>query len=528
MCGICLVIFYGGGDVCRSDIPKLNFDCLKKRGPDSWLEKSIHNSAYCLHFFGSVLQMQGNLTKQPLEDNLGNILLWNGEIFGGINIEKGENDSKKLLDILSKAITNDEILHIFSMIKGPWSFLYWQDVDYTEVASLGLYCLSVNSSNKPKLFPWSHINEERLFAEDSLYEKNKHFCDIQTEKLIPPFDKFNFDLPTELDDINLKQCAKRDISTIDDLTSIISEDYWTMSNSLLQKLSDSVRIRISNHQNLCGNCIKENNRNCEHAKIAVLFSGGIDSLIIAALCHSHLVENEAIDLINVAFSADNSYSVPDRLTGLKSFKQLQKMYPNRKFNFITVDVSLSDLREARQSTIANLIKPLRTVLDDSIACAIWFAANGIGCVGEKLYKSSARVILTGMGSDEQLAGYSRHRMNNGNWDNLAKEVDMDIRRISARNLGRDDRIITDHGKEARFPFLDEGVVSFLNSLPIWKKTNLYQEKGIGDKLLLRLAAIQLGLQECSLFVKRAIQFGSRIAKLESRNEKASDICERLN
>ena len=30
----------------------------------------------------------------------------------------------------------------------------------------------------------------------------------------------------------------------------------------------------------------------------------------------------------------------------------------------------------------------------------------------------------------------------------------------------DYRVITDHGKEARFPFLDEDVVSYLQSLPV--------------------------------------------------------------
>ena len=33
------------------------------------------------------------------------------------------------------------------------------------------------------------------------------------------------------------------------------------------------------------------------------------------------------------------------------------------------------------------------------------------------------------------------------------------------------RCISDHGREARFPFLDEDVVSFLNSLPVWLKVN---------------------------------------------------------
>jgi asparagine synthetase B (glutamine-hydrolysing) len=46
---------------------------------------------------------------------------------------------------------------------------------------------------------------------------------------------------------------------------------------------------------------------------------------------------------------------------------------------------------------------------------------------------------------------------------------MEIERISSRNLGRDDRVIADHSREARFPFLDENVVNFLSRIPIWLK-----------------------------------------------------------
>ncbi|XP_072681240.1 uncharacterized protein [Canis lupus baileyi] len=104
---------------------------------------------------------------------------------------------------------------------------------------------------------------------------------------------------------------------------------------------------------------------------------------------------------------------------------------------------------------------------------------------------------------------------------------MELGRISSRNLGRDDRVIGNHGKEARFPFLDENVVSFLNSLPVWKKADLTLPRGIGEKLILRLAAVELGLTACALLPKRAMQFGSRIAKMEKNNEKASDKCGRL-
>lgn len=64
----------------------------------------------------------------------------------------------------------------------------------------------------------------------------------------------------------------------------------------------------------------------------------------------------------------------------------------------------------------------------------------------------------------------RHRTtlkHKGGWEALDKELQMEVRRISKRNLGRDDRVISSHGRQCRMPFLDEDVINFLNFIPPW-------------------------------------------------------------
>ena len=119
---------------------------------------------------------------------------------------------------------------------------------------------------------------------------------------------------------------------------------------------------------------------------------------------------------------------------------------DRNMALIQVNVGLEELRSMRASHIKHLLHPLATVLDDSIGCAIWFAARGRGVdyiTGEEM-ESPARVLLLGMGIDEQLGGYSRHRTryNREGWVGLEDELRMEILRISERNLGRDNRIVS--------------------------------------------------------------------------------------
>ncbi|VDK67510.1 unnamed protein product [Onchocerca ochengi] len=271
--------------------------------------------------------------------------------------------------------------------------------------------------------------------------------------------------------------------------------------------------------------------------ISLLFSGGVDSLLIAHLMARCMPQNVLFDLVNVAFDKGKNYDeAPDRPQSKKAFKYLKSCYPELSLRLLLVNVDLSELVYCRKKYISSAIAPACCVLDDSIGCVQWFAARGEGFLfedEEKPFvsgKSEARTVVVGSGADELFGGYMRHRttyLKRGR-NAVVEELREELRRIGERNLGRDDRVVSSLGKDLKSPFLDDLFVEWVTSLPLEYKTDFTQPRGIGEKWLIREALKLLATpQMLCCTPKRAMQFGTRIAKLENREEKGNDFCPRL-
>lgn len=58
---------------------------IRNRGPDSFGEVDLMENHAT--FMGAVLHMRGaGVQKQPLMNDRGDVFLWNGEVFGGIEV----------------------------------------------------------------------------------------------------------------------------------------------------------------------------------------------------------------------------------------------------------------------------------------------------------------------------------------------------------------------------------------------------------------------------------------------------------
>lgn len=177
--------------------------------------------------------------------------------------------------------------------------------------------------------------------------------------------------------------------------------------------------------------------------------------------------------------------------------------------------------------------PHNTEMDLSIANALYFAARGEGSAytpadsSPAPYKTTARVLVSGLGADEIFGGYGRHGVafSHRGYPGLIEELKLDVGRLGKRNLGRDDRVMAHWGREVRFPFLDEALVKWAVEVPVWDKCDFGSETAKGhldaEKRVLRLVARNLGMEAVSLEKKRAIQFGARTAKMESGKVKGT-------
>ncbi|KAL0260574.1 hypothetical protein SLS55_004263 [Diplodia seriata] len=518
---------------------------LDNRGPDCChtLERTV--DAVHAVFRSTVLALRGSsVVAQPLLDAAsGSILCWNGEAWEIDQEPVTGNDSHAVLDLFRDACGRSPpnsaaaVVDCISRIRGPYAFVFYDAVGRR--LFYGRDCLgrrsllqSINDAGDFVLSSicdghvsssWREVEADGIYMVDLDSSTSTSFRVTHIPYLYPGVDGVESQaLVLPYPPLN------RAVSTSPPL---LAEDSSPVK-SLRDHLVKSLKLRLESgtasvHRN-------SGEPDQQHAKIAILFSGGLDCTVIARLAHQILPYSEPVDLLNVAFEnprihrphtdkSGSEYSpyelCPDRITGRASHAELCEVCPERAWRFVEINVPYVETLAHRDVVIA-LMHPHNTEMDLSISYALYFASRGSGTArefaGQRVeYATPARILLSGLGADELFAGYQRHAtaFSRNGLTGLIDELELDINRLGKRNLGRDDRVISNWGKEVRFPYLDEQLLSWALQAPVWEKTGFGQpsapDAGRGEtmepgKKVLRLLAWALGMRRVASEKKRAV------------------------
>ncbi|RBQ22592.1 Amidophosphoribosyltransferase [Candidatus Methanobinarius endosymbioticus] len=227
-------------------------------------------------------------------------------------------------------------------------------------------------------------------------------------------------------------------------------------------------------------------------KVGLIFSGGVDSAILANLLNKNY-DNLDLNLytVGVENSQDLKYS---RKIAKKHDLSLKTMIINEKL----VKESLNPVLEAIEEP--NLMKI-------GVGMTLYLATK-------MAFDDDVSAVLAGQGADELFGGYNRYlnSFNEKNSKYIELELINDIKNGYKVNFERDNKIANSNGVELRVPYLDETLVNFSLKIPIQYKIQSNEDKL--RKKILRDIALDIGLdEEIAMRPKKAAQYGSGIHKI---------------
>jgi asparagine synthase (glutamine-hydrolysing) len=220
-------------------------------------------------------------------------------------------------------------------------------------------------------------------------------------------------------------------------------------------------------------------------RIGIIFSGGIDSVLIAYLA-AKMVPEVICYTGGVTGSSDIIYArqIADRL-GLKL-----------------------KVCELSQEGMERLIPEVMNVIEDSNAGQVEVALP-VYCAVKLAHEDGIKVMLTGQGADELFGGYSWYAkvVEKEGYKMLRRRMIEDLLLLYKETLEREDKITMAHSIELREPFLDPEVIKV--ALATSLRLNV---RGGGDsfgKHVHRKLAETLGIpRDIAYRIKEAAQHGS--------------------
>ncbi len=247
----------------------------------------------------------------------------------------------------------------------------------------------------------------------------------------------------------------------------------------------------------------------ENKKIGVLFSGGVDSTLIAVVLHEN---NIPFTCFTAGFQDVGTKTPEDTIEAEK----IAKHYNWKIILHTATTKEATGIIEKTISILGTTTNPITVGVGAVVICGAELAMqNGI------------TVLFTGLGSEEIFAGYERHEKslrstnsntednrtgynntedhNSENYGNMHEECWRGLNLMYERDLIRDTKICSALGFTALTPFLDSQVIVTAMNMPASEKI-----KNGHKKYILRIMAEEIGLDhEYAFRPKRAAQYGSR-------------------
>jgi asparagine synthase (glutamine-hydrolysing) len=226
-------------------------------------------------------------------------------------------------------------------------------------------------------------------------------------------------------------------------------------------------------------------RTQDFKEIGIIFSGGIDSVLVAYLA-AKIVPKVVCYTCGVKGSSDiaNARQIAERL-GLEL-----------------------KVAELDHDSVEKLIPEVINVIEDANAGQVEVALPVYGAVG-LAHQDGIKVMLTGQGADELFGGYSWYAKvaEKEGYRNLRRHMIEDLLLLYKETLEREDKITMAHSIELREPFLDPEVIRV--ALGIELRLNVKGGRDTFGKHVHRRVAQSLGIPKDIAFrVKEAAQHGS--------------------
>jgi len=418
------------------------------------------------NIIGHTLHSMINFTRQPLVH--AGIFTSNCEIYNWKELAEAcridaSNDSDLLVKLIEQRLHDDNvntadptaemrnICGALDMLRRVYAFAYWlEGVVYIARDIIGL---------KPL---WYSFSEGFAFASEKKALKTTGYTDI---KELNPREILAYDIKNGTVD--------RYTRNFFFITPQHEGTFEQIAEQVQQLLENAVKIRFPDQP------------------FGILFSGGLDSTILAYMCRK-LGKIPGKDFKCYSAGLRDVQEPPD-------IEYAKKVAAALGLELVVYQIDLEQVEE--------YLKPVVPLVEDPNVPMVGVALTMYtACKAAK--EDGIRVMLSGSGADVLFAGYDRHKRST----DISRDCYADVLKIYEKNTYRDDVVSMYNNIEMRVPYLDKRFVEYGLKIPPEFKINDTE-----NKLILRRVEERLGIPaQFTRRKKQVAQYGSRFDKAIDR------------